>query len=208
MKWWISTFKGFLCELGIICVRFKSTETQQISYAPTQYGNEHSSGSGDEPVGSHSQPSTMLDRQCVWYQVTVQKLKCTFLCRAAWSGVWEPNLADFYNTTNNPEQPRQGTTVPQQWCRSAPYRRPDFWFVMHAVLYGPKLGSWPLTCWPRCQDQHPGQPEHSSAGLTACPLNMDDSVSHSVLLFFTSEIRQCFRWGPAVCFGWNGSQVK
>lgn len=49
-----STFKDFLCEQDIIWVHFKSTETQQISCAPTQYGNEHSSGSGDEPVGLRS----------------------------------------------------------------------------------------------------------------------------------------------------------
>lgn len=45
------------------------------------------------------------------------------------------------------------------------------------ALFQPKLGTWPLTCSPRCQDQHPGQLRHSSAALTASPLNIDDTVT-------------------------------
>lgn len=53
--WWNDGFLPFrMPNVSWTWVHFKSTETQQISCTPTQYGNEHSFGSGDEPVGLSS----------------------------------------------------------------------------------------------------------------------------------------------------------
>lgn len=61
-----------------------------------------------------------------------------------------------------------------------------------SLLYCPKLGTWPLTCWPGCQDQQPGQPERSSVGLTACPLNTDHSVSQGSSRLQSSSVSTVF----------------
>lgn len=55
---------------------------------------------------------------------------------------------------------------------------------LSAILFQPKLGTWPLTCSPCYQDQHPGQLRHGSVVLTTSPLNIDDTVSvlHSSLV--------------------------
>lgn len=75
------------------------------------------------------------------------------------------------------------------------YRGSNHQFVMktlnlNATLFQPKLGTWPLTCSPHCEDQHPGQLKHGSVVLTASPLNIDDTVT----AFFIVLRSLCAYW--------------
>lgn len=101
-------------------VYFKSTETQQVSCAPTQYGNEHSFGSGDKPVGLRShyrgseRSSTIRNSwQTVcpilgdFAEVKVHISLEGWMIRALGTKPCCTTQTHFNNTTNNSEQYRQ-----------------------------------------------------------------------------------------------------